>query len=115
MSQRFFFGFWPTDGQGSVLVTCRDILTNDSSLPYNRDSNHEVDTLPLPDAARFLRELVHVADSEESLKHSIGNSRSPRRNHTRNHTNGCNNAQEAFEFARILDRISKASAEVSLP
>lgn len=65
------FDFWPTEGQGSVLVTCRDILANDSSLPYARDNSHEVDTLSVEDSARFLRRLVPNSDTAENLKYSI--------------------------------------------
>lgn len=63
--------FWPTDGQGSVIVTCRDILANDSSLPYAQNYSYEVDTMSVEDAATFLTRLVPGTDTAENRKYSI--------------------------------------------
>lgn len=63
--------FWPTDGQGSVLVTCRDVSAKDPFMSISRNSRHRVQPLPVEDAAKFLMQQVGVPDNDYTRQNSV--------------------------------------------
>lgn len=63
--------FWPTDGQESVLVTCRDVSAKDPFMSISRNSRHKVQPLPVEDAAKFLRQQVGVPDNDYTRQDSV--------------------------------------------